>query len=62
MKDAITTAQAAAYLNRSAITLERWRRLRVGPPYYYVMGRVLYLQADIDAWLLKNKRDGLAAE
>lgn len=53
----LTAAQLATKLNRSVITLERWRRLRKGPPFYRLMGRVVYDQADIDAWLLAQKQD-----
>ncbi len=58
----LTSAELAAKLGRSVITLERWRRLRKGPPFYRVMGRVVYDQADVDAWLEAQKqatgRDG----
>ena len=53
----LTSSQVAAQLNRSVVTLERWRRLRAGPPFYRVMGRVVYDQADIDAWLLAQKQE-----
>lgn len=47
----ITAREAAEMLNRSPITLERWRRLRQGPPFLRVMGRVLYRADDIASWL-----------
>lgn len=53
----LTSAQVAAQLSRSVITLERWRRLRKGPPFYRVMGRVVYDQADVDAWLESQKQE-----
>ncbi len=57
MKNApLTSAELAAKLGRSVITLERWRRLRKGPPFYRVMGRVVYDQADVDAWLDAQKQ------
>lgn len=56
-KSPLTAAQLATQLNRSVITLERWRRLRKGPPFYRLMGRVVYDQADIDAWLQAQKQE-----
>lgn len=60
----LTAAQLATKLNRSVITLERWRRLRKGPPFYRLMGRVVYDEADVEAWLQAQKqatgRDGAA--
>lgn len=47
----ITPREAAKMLNRSPVSLERWRRLRQGPPYLRVMGRVLYKAEDITRWL-----------
>jgi len=49
--DTLTPREAAESLNRSTVTLERWRRLRCGPPFYRVQNRVLYRAADIAAWL-----------
>lgn len=49
--ETITPREAAALLKRTPVTLERWRRLRIGPPYLLVCGRVLYRTGDIDAWL-----------
>ncbi|HEX7338743.1 MAG TPA: helix-turn-helix domain-containing protein [Rhodanobacteraceae bacterium] len=51
----ITSNEAAALLHRAPITLERWRRRRVGPPFLRVCGRVLYRVADIEEWLEKNR-------
>ena len=49
--DLITTAELAEILKRSPATLMRWRRLRSGPPYLRVQGRVLYSRATINEWL-----------
>lgn len=53
--DTITPREAAGSLKRSIPTLERWRRLRIGPPFYRVCGRVLYSRADIAAWIESQK-------
>jgi len=49
--DTITPREAAALLKRSVVTLERWRRVRIGPPFYRVCGRVLYSSAAIATWI-----------
>lgn len=49
--ETLTASEAAKILNRSPVSLERWRRLRRGPPYLRVMGRVLYRADDLTAWL-----------
>jgi hypothetical protein len=52
----ITPRDTAALLNRSVETLERWRRLRIGPPFYRLCGRVLYNAADVTAWIEEQKQ------
>jgi hypothetical protein len=47
----LTTRELAAELKRSPETLERWRRLRIGPPFLRVQGRVLYDRHQVEAWL-----------
>jgi len=54
--DNLTPREAAASLKRSVVTLERWRRLRCGPPFFRVCGRVLYDAADIAAWIEEQKQ------
>lgn len=54
--DTLTPPEAAASLRRSVVTLERWRRLRRGPPFFRVCGRVLYDAADMAAWIEEQKR------
>jgi hypothetical protein len=47
----LTTRELALELKRSPETLERWRRLRIGPPFLRVQGRVLYDRNQVEAWL-----------
>lgn len=47
----LTTRELAAQLKRAPETLVRWRRLRVGPPFRLVQGRVLYHPGDVAHWL-----------
>lgn len=53
----LTSREAAKIVNRSEVSLERWRRLRKGPPYLRVMGRVLYNAEDIANWLDAQRQD-----
>lgn len=46
----------AKILNRSTVTLERWRRLRMGPPYYRIAGRILYDRAEVLAWVAAQRQ------
>jgi len=54
----LSARELARCLNRSVETLERWRRLRVGPPYYRLQGRVTYDPIDVAVWLEEQKRMG----
>jgi predicted site-specific integrase-resolvase len=58
----LRTEELATQLGRSVVTLERWRRLRKGPPYIRMMGRVIYRQVDVDAWLEKQRQEPEASE
>lgn len=52
--DLITTGQLAGELQRAPETLIRWRRMRVGPPYIRVQGRIFYSRRLLEEWLQKN--------
>ena len=47
----LNTADAAAYLCLSRRTLENWRVRGGGPRFHKFGDRVLYAQADLDAWV-----------
>lgn len=57
----LTTTELAAELKRSPETIMRWRRLRVGPPFLRVQGRVLYDRAQVEAWLKDQQVQATAA-
>lgn len=57
LNDKLTTVELAAELKRTAHTIERWRRLRIGPPFLRVQGRVLYERRQVEAWLLAHRVD-----
>lgn len=52
---AITPAELGVMVSRSTVTLERWRRLRRGPPHFYVGNRALYLLSEVEAWLAAQR-------
>lgn len=47
----LTTRELADKLKRAPETLVRWRRLRMGPPFHFVHGRVLYRPEEVATWL-----------
>lgn len=60
-----TTPEQAAYLPQSAAaeflhhsprTLEQWRLIGYGPPFFKVGRRVLYSRADLEKFMLSNRR------
>lgn len=52
MRKLLSTAEAAAHLNLSASTLERYRRLRIGPSFIRVhRNRVRYEVEHLNAWM-----------
>lgn len=51
LSEKLTTRELAAELKRAPETLIRWRRLRTGPPYQRVQGRVLYDRNQVQRWL-----------
>lgn len=53
MKD--TRAQAER-IGLAPKTLDNWRSTGGGPPYYKIGGRVLYDDAEVDAWLAARRR------
>lgn len=55
-KATMTPGEVSLMLSRSPVTLERWRRLRKGPPHFYVGNRALYLVADVEGWLAAQKK------
>jgi hypothetical protein len=54
----LTTTELAAELKRAPETIMRWRRLRVGPPFLRLQGRVLYDRQQVDAWLKAQQVGG----
>lgn len=54
----LTQRQAAAYLNISIRTMQRWRRHGIGPPSIRLPnGYLRYRKSDLDAWLERHGND-----
>lgn len=47
----LTVSEAAERLRRPTATLRYWRAMGTGPRSARVGGRVLYREADLDAWI-----------
>ena len=62
LTDKLTTAELAAELKRTAHTLERWRRQRIGPPWIRLQGRVLYDRHQVEAWISSQQVGGAAPQ
>ena len=50
------TQSAAERIGLRPKTLENWRVKGIGPPFYKIGGRVVYADADLDAWLTARRR------
>ena len=59
LSDYFTQKEAAAELKITERTLDRWRRLREGPPITRLGRRILYRRSTLQAWL--RGREGNAA-
>ena len=53
-KRAFTPKQAAEMFGLSVGTLANLRYQKIGPRYYRVGRKVLYLVADFEAWIMQN--------
>lgn len=51
LSEKLTTRELAAELKRAPETIIRWRRMRSGPPFVRLQGRVLYDRKAVEAWL-----------
>jgi hypothetical protein len=61
LSNKLTTRELAIELKRSPETLERWRRLRIGPPFLRLQGRVLYDRQQVENWLHEQSSQAGAA-
>jgi helix-turn-helix protein len=56
-RDLRTPVESAKYLRRAVQTLAKWRCEGVGPTYYKIGGRVLYLKDDLDSFIAGGRVD-----
>jgi predicted DNA-binding transcriptional regulator AlpA len=54
------TREQASRVGFAGKTFDNWRSAGRGPPYYKVGGRVLYDDAEVDAWLSGYRVDPAA--
>jgi len=61
MQNYINQTVAAAYLDVSPRTMERWRYTGIGPAFSRLggsdRGKVVYAQDELDAYLERNKQE-----
>ena len=56
----LDTREAAKRMSIAAKTLDNWRSLGTGPPFYKLGGRVVYDDGEVDAWLAARRRTSTA--
>ncbi|MCP5113512.1 MAG: helix-turn-helix domain-containing protein [bacterium] len=56
----LDTQEAAEYLRIRPATLDRWRSVGGGPAFIKLGGRVVYAQADLDAFAEAGRRTSTA--
>ena len=57
LSDYLTKAQLAEELNRHPRTIERWERLRAGPPKTVIGRQPLYKRESVVAWLANLEKE-----
>ena len=55
--DYVSEHDLAAQLGKGVRTLQRWRRLRIGPTPTIVGNRVLYAVEDVKIWLRAQRQE-----
>ena len=51
----MTTMEAAVYLGVSTALMERWRQLRIGPPYIRIGRSIRYRRSDVDEYMWQHR-------
>jgi hypothetical protein len=57
LSEYFTQEEAATELKVTERTLDRWQRLREGPPITRLGRRILYRRSSLQAWLRRLERD-----
>jgi hypothetical protein len=61
LSDYLTQIQAATELKVTERTLDRWQRLREGPPITRLGRRILYRRSSLQAWLRSREQQRAVA-
>ena len=61
LDDYLTERDLARQLDKSERTLQRWRRLRIGPTPTIVGNKILYAVDDVRAWLRAQRQEAVDA-
>jgi predicted site-specific integrase-resolvase len=56
-----TPEQVAKHLQLPPATLKKWRTRGTGPRYHRVGKHVRYAWHDVEAWMVEQRRGGVAA-
>jgi len=57
LSEYFTQEEAASELKVTERTLDRWQRLREGPPITRLGRRILYRRSSLQTWLHRRERD-----
>ena len=57
LSEYFTQEEAASELKVTERTLDRWQRLREGPPITKLGRRILYRRSSLQAWLRRREGD-----
>ena len=61
LADYMTPEQLAAELNKSPRTIDRWARLRIGPPRTVIGKKPYYRREAVREWMLSKEREQVRA-
>ena len=61
LEDYMTPEELAAELGKSVRTIDRWARLRTGPPRTVIGRKPYYRRASAREWLLGREREQVTA-
>jgi hypothetical protein len=51
----LTKSEAARFLDKCDRTLDRWRKLKIGPPVTHIGRQIMYRRAALEIWLLSKE-------
>ena len=49
-QQSMTPKEVASLLNRCEVTLLNWRKRKLGPPFYRMVGRIVYFRHEVEEW------------